>query len=300
MDVGFVGTGNMGGPMAENILRAGHRLTVFDLEPEATARLQGLGAQRAEDLPSLLSSVQVTLLSLPNAAAVEAVLFGSPEAPGLLAGARPGDTVFDLSTVGPESTRSLARRAREEHEVRLIDAPVSGSVTGARAATLAVMFGATAAEVAPFEPVFRAIGPSFFYLDEVGTGNILKLLNNYVAISTEALLCEAMTVADRLGVPRRTVGEVMRKSSAASFILDRKLEALVTGDYRPGFQIDLACKDLGLGVALAEGTGAGVAVGREAWQLFTRARGEGLGKLDCAALLELLARHPDAAAAEGG
>jgi 3-hydroxyisobutyrate dehydrogenase-like beta-hydroxyacid dehydrogenase len=300
MDVGFVGTGNMGGPMAENILRAGHRLTVFDLKPEATALLQSLGAERAKDLPSLASSVRVTLLSLPNAATVEAALFGSPEAAGLLAGARRGDTVFDLSTVGPESTRNLARRAREEHEVRLIDAPVSGSVTGARAGTLAVMFGATAADVAPFEPVFRAIGPSFFYLDEVGMGNVLKLLNNYVAIATESLLCEAMTVADRLGVPRRTVGEVMQRSSAASFILDRKLEALVTGDYRPGFLIELACKDLGLGVALAEGTGTDVAVGREAWHLFKRAQEAGLGKLDCAALLELLARHPDAAAAETG
>jgi 3-hydroxyisobutyrate dehydrogenase-like beta-hydroxyacid dehydrogenase len=107
-------------------------------------------------------------------------------------------------------------------------------------------------------------------------------------------------VADRLGVPRRTVGEVMQKSSAASFILDRKLEALVTGDYRPGFLIELACKDLGLGVALAESTGADVAVGREAWQLFRRAQEAGLGKLDCAALLELLARHPDSAAPESG
>lgn len=288
MHVGFVGTGNMGGPMVENILRANHRVTVFDLRPEATAPLEALGAGRAADLPSLAASVEVTLMSLPDGAAVESVLFGSPDSSGLTAGAPRGAVVFDLSTVGPDSTRRLAGRAMAERGVRLIDAPVSGSVTGARAGTLALMFGATAADVAPFEAVFRAIGTNFFHLGELGRGNILKLLNNYVSISTETLLCEAMTMADRLGVPRRTVGEVMKESSAASFMLDRKFEPLVNGDYRPGFAIDLAAKDLGLAVALAEGSGTEVTVGRESWQLLRRAQSAGLGKLDCAALLKLL------------
>jgi 3-hydroxyisobutyrate dehydrogenase-like beta-hydroxyacid dehydrogenase len=289
MDVGFVGTGNMGGPMAGNLLAAGHRLTVFDLRAEATAALEEQGATRAPDLPSLAASVEVVLLSLPDARAVEAAVLGSPTQPGLVAGSRAGSTVFDLSTVGPDSTRRLAARGLEEGGVRLVDAPVSGSVAGARAGTLAIMFGATAEEVAPFEPVFRAIGTSFFHLGELGRGNVLKLLNNYVAISTEALLAEAMTMADSLGVPRRTVAEVMEKSSAASFMLDRKREALVTGDYRPGFLVDLAAKDLGLAVDLAEQSDTAVTVGREAWHLLRRAQAAGLGTQDCAAVLEVLA-----------
>ncbi|HEV8458141.1 MAG TPA: NAD(P)-dependent oxidoreductase [Methylomirabilota bacterium] len=292
MHIGFVGTGNMGRPMAENILKKGHSLTVFDLQPEATAPLEALGATRAPDLPTLARVVRVTLLSLPDQLAVEAALFGRDRIPGLMASAQPGDVIFDLSTVGPETTRGLAARCRK-HGVTLIDAPVSGSVAGARAGTLAVMIGASAEVAAPFESVFRAIGGNLFYLGEVGKGNILKLLNNYVALSNQAVLCEAMALADRLGIPRETVGEVIGKSSGASFILERKLAALVARDYRAGFFVDLAWKDLGLGLELAERSGAEAAVGREAWKLYGRAREAGLGRLDSSGLLGLLEPRKD-------
>jgi 2-hydroxymethylglutarate dehydrogenase len=287
MHVGFVGTGNMGRPMAENILRKGHQLTVYDLQPEATAPLEALGATRAPDLSTLARVVRVTLLSLPDHHAVEAALFGGDRHPGLMASAQAGDVIFDLSTVGPESTRALAARCRKRG-VKLIDAPVSGSVAGARAGTLAVMIGTTAEVGEPYESVFRAIGANLFYLGEVGRGNILKLLNNYVALSNQAVLCEAMALADRLGIPRQTVGEVLGKSSGASFILERKLAAIVAHDYQAGFFVDLAWKDLGLGLELAERSGAEAAVGREAWKLYGRAREAGLGRLDSSGLLGLL------------
>jgi 2-hydroxymethylglutarate dehydrogenase len=293
MHVGFVGTGNMGRPMAENILKAGHRLTVYDLSPEATAPLEAQGAIRAPDLATLARAVRVTLLSLPDARAVEAAVLGAAGRPGLLLGAQRGDVIFDLSTVGPDSTRALARQAAERG-VRLIDAPVSGSVSGARAGTLAVMIGASAEDVAPYEAVFRAIGTSLFYLGEVGRGNILKLLNNYVALASQAVLCEAMALADRLGVPRQTVGDVLLKSSGASFILERKLKALVARDYSPGFFVDLAWKDLSLGLELGERAGAAMDVGREAWRLYGRAREAGLGRLDSAGVLGLLEPPPGA------
>src|SRR5437867_177283 len=233
MRVGFVGTGNMGRPMAANILKAGHQLTVWDLRHEATRELESLGATRANDLPALSSAVRVTLLRLPNDAIVEKVVFGDG-GPGLMAGAHAGDVIFDLSTVSPATTRRLSERAAAKG-VRLIDAPVSGSVSGAQAGTLAVMIGASKDVIAPFEAVLRAIGTNLFCLGEVGRGNVLKLLNNLVALTNQAALCEAMALADRLGVPRATVGEVVAKSSGASFILERKLPALVKHDYRPGF-----------------------------------------------------------------
>jgi len=288
MHIGFVGTGNMGGPMAKNILKAGHQMTVFDLQPEATVPLEALGARRAADLPSLAREVRVTLMSLPDARAVEAALWGPA---GLMEGARSGDVVLDLSTVGPESTRAQHARMAERG-VRLIDAPVSGSVSGAEAGTLAVMIGADAATVAPYEPILGAIGTSLFRLGEVGRGNILKLLNNYVALSNQAVLCEAMALADRLGIPRLTVGEVLGKSSGASFILERKLGAMVERDYKAGFFVDLAWKDLGLGLELADAAGAKTAVGREAWKLYGQAREAGLGRLDSSGLLGLLEPKP--------
>src|SRR5262245_10809639 len=168
MHVGFVGTGNMGRPMATNILvRGKHQLTVFDLSPQATAPLEALGAARAADLAALGRAVRVTLLSLPDARAVEAGIFGGGTDPGLMDGARAGDVTFDLSTVGPASTRRLAARCAER-DVRLVDSPVSGSVSGAEAATLAVMIGAPADVVAPYEAIFSAIGTSIFCLGATG------------------------------------------------------------------------------------------------------------------------------------
>ena len=291
MHVGFVGTGNMGGPMATNVLKAGHQLTVFDARAEATAPLEKLGARRAPDLPAVAAAVEVTLTSLPNDALVEEVLFGSAGTPGLIAGASAGHVVFDLSTVSPDTTRRLAARAAERG-VRLIDAPVSGSVSGAVAGTLAVMIGAPAHDVAPYESVLRAIGKNLFCLGETGRGNILKLLNNYAALTNQAALCEVMALADRLGVDRQTVGEVLTRASGASFILERKLSALVAHNYQAGFFVDLAWKDLGLALELAERAGARTEVARQAWELYGEASRAGFGRLDSVGLLSLLEPSP--------
>jgi 2-hydroxymethylglutarate dehydrogenase len=291
MHVGFVGTGNMGRPMARNLLVKGkHQLTVFDLSPEATAPLEALGATRAPDLPTLTRATRVTLLSLPDARAVESAVFGTPAGPGLIDGARAGDVIFDLSTVGPDSTRRLAGRCAER-DVRLVDAPVSGSVSGAEAGTLAVMIGAPPDVVAPYDAVFRAIAANIFCLGETGRGNILKLLNNYVALTNQVTLSEAMALADRLGIPRQTVGEVVGKSSGNSFILERKLGPMIKRDYAPGFHVDLGYKDLGLALELARQVGAEVELGRQARALYERASKAGYGKLDTSGVLRLL--EPD-------
>jgi 3-hydroxyisobutyrate dehydrogenase-like beta-hydroxyacid dehydrogenase len=291
MHAGFVGTGNMGRPMAANILKAGHQLTVFDLDPAATRPLEAQGATRAADLPSLAAAVRVTLTSLPNDAAVEAVLFGNATSKGLMDGAKPGDVVLDLSTVSPGSTVRLAERA-SERGVKLIDAPVSGSVSGAVARTLAVMVGAKADDASSFEPLLHAIGSHVFYLGEVGRGNILKLLNNVCALTNQAVLCEALALGDRLGIPRETVGEVIGRSSGASFILERKLPALVRHDYRPGFFVELARKDLSLAVALAESAGGEASVARAALALYDAATAAGHARLDSSGLLAYLESLP--------
>ena len=287
MHAGFVGTGHMGRPMATNILKAGHQLTVFDIDPQATQPLEALGATRAADLPSLAASVRVTLMSLPDDAVVERVLFGGPGHRGLVDAAQAGDVVIDLSTVSPESTTRFAQRAGERG-VKIVDAPVSGSVSGAIGRTLAVMVGATADEATPFAPLLHAIGSHVFYLGEVGRGNALKLLNNVCALTNQAVLCEALALADRLGIPRETVGEVIGRSSGASFILERKLPALVKHDYRPGFFVELARKDLGLALGMAESAGAEASVARAAFALYDAAAKAGHGRLDSSGLLQYL------------
>lgn len=293
MHAGFVGTGNMGRPMAANILKAGHALTVYDADPAATAPLEQQGATRAPDLPTLAAAVRVTLTSLPNDAIVEAVVFGTGTQKGLIDGARPGDVIVDLSTVSPAATIRLAKRAAERG-VKLVDAPVSGSVSGAVSRTLAVMVGATADDAVAFDALLHAIGSHVFYLGEVGRGNILKLLNNVCALTNQAVLCEALALGDRLGIPRETVGEVIGRSSGASFILERKLPALAKHDYRPGFFVELARKDLNLALALAEDAGGESSVARAAFALYDAATAAGHGKLDSSGLLAYLESLPRA------
>jgi 3-hydroxyisobutyrate dehydrogenase-like beta-hydroxyacid dehydrogenase len=277
--------------MALNILKAGHQLTVFDRRPEATAELERRGARRAGDLVALGREVRATLLSLPDERVVEAVVFGERPGGGLIDGAHPGDVVIDLSTVSPGSTRRLAARMAERG-VTLIDAPVSGSVGGARAGTLAVMIGASEDTARPFAPVLSAIGSSLFYLGETGRGNVLKLLNNLTALTNQAVLCQALALGDRLGIPRQVVGEVLGKSSGASFILERKLAAIVKHDYAAGFFIDLARKDLGLALDLAREAGARLDVADVAQRLYDEASGKGLGRLDSSGLLALFEPTP--------
>jgi 2-hydroxymethylglutarate dehydrogenase len=172
--------------------------------------------------------------------------------------------------------------------VSLIDAPVSGSVSGARAGTLAVMVGATESAAKPYEAVLRAIGSHVFYLGEVGLGNTLKLLNNLIALTNQAVLAEAMALADRLGVPRQAVGDVVGKSSGASFILERKLATIARHDYSPGFFVDLARKDLRLAVELAREAGARLELADTARRLYDEASDKGWGKLDSCGVLALL------------
>jgi len=150
------------------------------------------------------------------------------------------------------------------------------------------MVGAAEDEVSAQAPLLRAIGTSVFFLGEVGRGNILKLLNNLCALSNQAVLCEALTLADRLGVPRETVGAVLGKASGASFILERKLKALAAHDYAAGFFVDLALKDLRLVLDLSERAGARLDVGRQAARLYEEATRKGFGALDSSGVIRVL------------
>jgi 3-hydroxyisobutyrate dehydrogenase-like beta-hydroxyacid dehydrogenase len=150
------------------------------------------------------------------------------------------------------------------------------------------MVGAKAEDASAFEAVLHAIGSHVFYLGEVGRGNVLKLLNNACALTNQAVLCEALALGDKLGIPRETVGEVIGRSSGASFILERKLAALSRHDYRAGFFVELARKDMGLAVALAERAGAEASVARAALALYDAATAAGHGRLDSSGLLAYL------------
>jgi len=204
-DVGFIGTGNIGNPMARNLVRAGHQLVVHDRRVSASANLVELGARWADTPKAVAEQCRVLFMSLPGPPEVESVMTG-PD--GVLEGAGPGTVVFDLSSNSPTGIRALAARARERG-VTLLDSPVSGGVGGAEKATLAVMVGGHKPAFDAHRNLLEAIGTNVFYLGDVGAGCTVKLMNNLLALSIGTLLDEALVVGTKAGIPPGTLHHVM-------------------------------------------------------------------------------------------
>lgn len=282
--VGFVGVGAMGGPMAANLLRAGHHLTVHDLRRETAAPLLEQGAAWAGTPRAVAAASDAVLLSLPNPADVEDVMT-RPD--GVLAGAATGGTVIDLSTNAPAVVRALAAAAAERG-VRFLDAPVSGGVRGARKGTLAVMVGGDAACLDEHRPLLEAIGDRVFHVGDVGAGNVVKLLNNMLFFVNLLGAVEALVVGAKAGVDPAVLREVVQASSGTSFAWDSGTRAILRDRLAPTFTMALAAKDIGLATALAEEVEVDVPMGGLAHRLIDRCRDDGMAAEDVLAVVKVL------------
>ena len=194
--IGFIGTGNIGTPMAANLIRAGYQLRVHDLEPTRCEALLELGAELGGSPRELAESCSTLMTSLPGPPEVEEVLLG---AEGILTGASPGSIYVDLSTNLPSVVSRLAAAAANAG-VTMLDAPVSGGVAGAEEATLAVMVGGDEAAFEQCRPLFEVIGENVFYMGESGQGALVKLINNQVSLSARQVVVEALVLARKAGL----------------------------------------------------------------------------------------------------
>ncbi|HEX2174200.1 MAG TPA: NAD(P)-dependent oxidoreductase [Dehalococcoidia bacterium] len=282
MQVGFIGTGHMGNPMALNLIRAGHRLVVHDLRPEAAANLLEAGAVWAVSPHFVASQVDVLFTSLPGPAEMEHVLTGPN---GILAGARPGLTYFDLTTNSPTVIRRLAAIAAERG-VTLLDAPVSGGAEGARAGTLSVMVAGDRATYEAYRDLLQAIGRNTFYLGDLGSGCALKMVNNLIVFAVQQIVQEGTVLGVKAGLDPATLFEVMRVSSAGPYV-GRLPEYLDRAYEDAWFTVELAAKDVGLSVQAARDLGLGLSIAPVVEQNFLRARGRGLGKQNPYAVLRV-------------
>ena len=281
-DVGFIGTGNIGNPMARNLVRAGHQLVVHDRRESASANLVELGARWADTPKAVAEQCRVLFMSLPGPPEVESVMTG-PD--GVLEGAGPGTVVFDLSSNSPTGIRALAARAREQG-VTLLDSPVSGGVGGAEKATLAVMVGGHKPAFDAHRNLLEAIGTNVFYLGDVGAGCTVKLMNNLLALSIGTLLDEALVVGTKAGIPPETLHQVMSVSSAGPLV--RGVPRLLAREFdAPTFSLALAAKDIGLAIGLGRELGVPMPVAAAIEQVYLWAKGAGLGDKNSLATLLL-------------
>jgi 3-hydroxyisobutyrate dehydrogenase-like beta-hydroxyacid dehydrogenase len=240
VSVGFIGVGNMGNPMAGNVLKAGFPMTVFDKSAKAMENLVQGGAKAARSAREVVEASEIVLTCLPASPDVEALYL---EAGGLIDLARPGTILIDLSSVLPSTPRKLEPRATARG-VHFLECPVSGGVAGARAATLAIMVGGDPQVLERARPVLRAIGPNIFSVGPVGAGNTVKAINNMMASVNSLAMMEGVAVGVKAGLDPMVIYEVVKASSGGSKALERIPSAIIPRRFEPGFKVALMNKDL--------------------------------------------------------
>ena len=247
MRLGFIGTGNMGNPMAANLIRAGHQLTVHDLRREAATNLLEMGAEWADSPRDAVPGNEVVFTSLPVPRDVEVVLLGEG---GILEGAGEGSIYVDLSTNSPTVIRRLHEVCAAQG-ISVLDAPVSGGTYGAAAGTLAVMVGGEERVFNQVKPALDAIGSHVVYCGDIGSGSVCKICNNLLSMGIGVLLSEALTMGVKAGVDLAVLADVIANSSGSCRRLTEKFPRfLFQGNFEPGFATALAAKDVRLATDL--------------------------------------------------
>ncbi len=281
--IGFVGLGNMGRPMASNLVKAGFTVTVLDAVPARMEPLVVLGAKAASSLRDLVANADVTVTMLPDTPDVESVVLG-PD--GVLESGRAGMLHLDTSTIAPAASRAMAERLAARG-LRFVDAGVGRSPAHAERGESLFMVGATAEDMERVRPLLEAMGDKIIHAGLPGTGIALKVINNYIAMSVCQVNAEAFALAAKLGLPARALFEVVTNSLSSNDHLKQYWPTkALRGDIEPGFALDLAFKDLSIGVSAAEAAGVPAHAGRAARDAMEHARvALGLGQRDVTAVL---------------
>lgn len=288
MKVGFVGLGRMGSHMARNLVRAGHDVTVFDVRPEAVEALVELGAASAKSAVGVSSGAEFVFTSLPGPADVQAVWQG-PD--GLLSHLKPEAIGVDLSTVDPQTARSVDADARQFGK-RFIDAPVSGGVGGAEAGTLSLMVGGPEQDFEEAFPVLSAIGdPEKIYrCGDAGAGSVTKLVNNLIGMTANVVIAEAFSMGVKAGVDADVLWDVVSASSGNSATLAQWKDSVLQRNFEPGFMLALGYKDVRLALELARDLDIPMPLTSETGERFSEAMKENLGAEAAAAVAKLQER----------
>lgn len=289
MQIGFIGVGVMGRPMILNLLKAGHHVTIFARHPEKAEVQEVLqaGARQAPSPRAVAMVADMVITMLPNSPEVEEVIAGEQ---GVLAGARKGLIVIDMSTIAPATSRKLGMLAATQG-VHLLDAPVSGGSQGAVNGTLTIMVGGDQDIFAQARPVLEAMGTAehIFYVGPQGTGEVVKLVNNILVGTIAASIAESFVMGVKAGVDVETLAKIIGVSAGASWQLSAQFPLRAfNGSFQPGFMTDLLHKDLGLALELAAEKQTTLPMTALARQLYEMARAAGYGREDYTSLLKVL------------
>jgi 3-hydroxyisobutyrate dehydrogenase len=288
--VGFIGVGNMGGPMARNLIKAGHSLKVYDLSQEAVNFVVQSGAAAAASVKDAAGGVDFVITMLPVGTDVRSVFL----ADGIIDATDRGTVLIDCSTIDVDTARAV-HAAAAAHGHPMLDAPVSGGVAGAEAATLTFMCGGEETVFRKALPLLQGMGKNIVHCGGAGFGQVTKICNNMVAGTIALAVAEAFVMGEKLGVSRQTLYDVLSTSSASSFILNKMcpMPGPVPGSassngFKPGFTAKLMLKDLRLSQAAAQVAGTATPLGAAATAAFAMHVANGFGDLDMSSIVKLI------------
>jgi 3-hydroxyisobutyrate dehydrogenase-like beta-hydroxyacid dehydrogenase len=282
--VGVIGLGNIGGAIAANLIADGHAVTVHDLDGAKVEPLVVSGATSANSATEVARHADITLMSLPNPAAMEAV------ATAWLAGAAEDAVLVDLSTNAPATVRAVGARLATAGR-HLLEAPLTGGAPGAKARMLVFMVGGDAATYERCKSLLDKLGRASFHMGPLGTGNIAKLVNSLLAFTSTWVSLEGLALAAKSGIDLRTMIDVIRTGGAGNFFTDRMVEGINERNRPTSFSLALAAKDAGLLLDVGREAGVPTPVAAEVAQAFVSAIGAGLGDRDFTDLVELIERQ---------
>lgn len=285
MKIGFIGLGAMGMPMARNVLKAGHRVTVYDVDSNKIEIMQKEGAKKAETIADLAEHSEMILISLPNEEILEKVLVGAEQA---IQSCNRGTIIVDLSSVSPQASEMMAQEAAK-FQLGYLDAPVSGGVKGAEAGTLTIMVGGAEDVFHKAKPILEIIGKKIYHVGPIGTGDAIKIVNNLLLGCHMAALAEALVLGAKCGLDPELMYEIISASSGNSYVLHAKMKQyILQNQYEEGFAVDLQYKDLNLAKQTADDHHISMPMTTEAINIYDMARNQGLGHKDISSIIKVL------------
>ncbi len=288
--IGFIGLGNMGGPMAENLLKAGHELRVFDLAQASVDAAVAAGAGAAASIAEAVKGMEVVVTMLPAGPHVRSVMQDG----GALANANKGALFIECSTIDVDTARAM-HAAAAEAGVEMVDAPVSGGTAGAAAGTLTFMVGGTETAYERARPICEKMGKAVIHAGGAGNGQAAKICNNMILGVTMIGVCEALVLAEKLGLDHQKLFDISSQSSGSCWSLNTYCPvpgpvpaSPANNDYNPGFTAVMMEKDLKLAQAAAQSTGAATPMGAAALALYGLFLNSGQGEKDFSGIIRMI------------
>lgn len=286
--IGFIGVGNMGAPMANNLIEAGHQLCVYDVVQASMKAVPK--AEAASSALATLEGAEFVISMLPESRHVESLYLEQQ----LLDHIGKSALVIDCSTISPASSRKVAQAANERG-IAMIDAPVSGGTNGAHNATLTFMVGGRAADFERARPLLESMGKNIFHAGDAGAGQVAKIANNMMLGIQMAGVCEALSLGAANGMDPEVLSDIMRVSSGGNWVLEKynpwpdlMPNVPASNHYAGGFGVDLMLKDLGLAAGAAVDSKSMITLGETARNLFALHSKNGHGQLDFSSLIEMI------------